>query len=109
MPVFDSMLHRIGADVRDLQDGLDPQTLAFWYHRIIRDAREMAPPWLVDKINVRQDPILTMKFRLDVSRRAIRHVMAAIEANIGAMPYSTRLYFLRVQESIESETDRSLV
>lgn len=103
------MLNKLGADIKCLQDGLDPELLALWYDKVIGDAREMAPPWLVDKINVKQDPILSLKFELDVSKRAVRYLMAAIEANTDSMPYTTRLYFLKVQESVESEMDKSLV
>ena len=109
MPILDAMLLRLGSDVRGLQNGLDPEVLRFWYDKVVSDARQMAPPWLADKIGVRQDPILALKFELDVSRRAVRYLMAAIEANAEAMPYSTRLYFLRVQESVAAEMDSSLV
>lgn len=109
MPVLDAMLNRLGTDIRHLQNGLDPKILEIWYEKVIADAREMAPPWLTEKINVKQDPILTLKFELDVSKRAVRYLMAAIEQNADAMPYTTRLYFLKVQESISSEMDKSLV
>ena len=109
MYVLNAMLARLGGDVKSLQDGLDPQTLAVWYRKVLNDACETVPPWLADKISVRQDPILPLKFELNVSKRAVRHVMAAIEANADAMPYSTRLYFLKVQESISSEMDKPLV
>lgn len=109
MAFADALERDLGAGVRALQDGLDPQVLAHWHRKVARDAREMAPPWLAASITVRQDPILTMRFSIGASRRAVRHLMAAIDANLGAMPYSTRLYFLRVQESIAAEMDAALV
>ncbi len=103
------MLKKIGDDVSDLKDGLDPKNLAYWYDKIIHETREMAPPWLVDKINVKQDPILQMKFNIDISKRAVRYLIIVIDNNLDDMPYSTRLYFLKVQEIMSSEMDKSLV
>ena len=96
-------------DIADLKDGLDPENIAFWYKILIKEAKEMAPPWLVDKINVKQDPILYLKFNLDISKRAVRYLMMAIESHLDEMPYTTRLYFLKVQEIISHEMDKSLV
>ncbi len=69
----------------------------------------MAPPWLQDKIKVEQDSILTMKFNLNISKRAVRYFMIAVDDNLEDMPYSTKLYFLKVQEIMSSEMDKSLV
>ena len=69
----------------------------------------MAPDWLVDKINVKQDPILTMKFNLDISKRAVRYFMMAVDNNLGNMPNSTKLYFLKVEETLANEMDKSLI
>ncbi len=109
MTVIREMMQGLDYNIRELGDGLDPENLAVWYGRIIRDAIEMAPPWLQDKIAVRQDPVLTMRFSLDISKRAVRYFMMAAERNMEGMPYSTRLYFLKVQEIMESEMDKSLV
>ena len=69
----------------------------------------MAPPWLTDKINVKQDPILPLKFDIDISKRAVRYFMQIVDANLDSMPYSTKLYFLKVEEILSSEMDKSLV
>jgi len=69
----------------------------------------LAPPWLQDKIKVKQEPILQMKFNLDISKRAVQYFMMAVEKNLDYMPYSTKLYFLKVQEIMEDEVDKSLV
>ena len=103
------MLKKISNDVTDLKDGLDPKNLAFWYDKIIKETREMAPPWLEDKINVKQDSILQMKFNVDISKRAVRYFLIVIDNNLDEMPYSTRLYFIKVQEIMSSEMDKSLV
>lgn len=103
------MLNKISTEVTELKSGLNPENLSYWYKKVIKDTKEMAPPWLQDKIKVKQDPILHMKFNLDISKRAVRYFMMAIENNIDEMPYSTRLYFLKVQEILTTEMDKTLV
>jgi hypothetical protein len=96
-------------DVTGLQEGLHPESLSFWYAVVIKEAKEMAPSWLVDKINVKQDPILPMKFNLDISKRAVRYFMMAVDNNLPKMPTTTKLYFLKVEETLSNEMDKSLV
>lgn len=103
------MLKKIDTDISNLKDGLQPENLSYWYDKVIKDTIDMAPPWLQDKIRVKQDPILTMKFNLDISKRAVRYFMIAVDNNLDDMPYSTRLYFLKVQEILGTEMDKSLV
>jgi hypothetical protein len=107
--ITDQMLRKMSNDITDLKEGLNPENIALWYNKVIEEAKDMAPPWLVDKIKVKQDPILYMKFNLDISKRAVRYLMMAIENHIDEMPYSTRLYFLKVQEILTSEMDKALV
>ena len=109
MAIIPNMMKKFDNDVANLKQGLQPENLSFWYEKIIDEAKEMAPPWLQDKIKVHQDPILPMKFNLDISKRAVRYFMLAVDENIEDMPYSTRLYFLKVQEILSSEMDKSLV
>ncbi len=109
MRLIDSMMKKFDTDVSNLQKGLHPENLSFWYGKIIQETIEMAPPWLQDKIKVNQDPILTMKFNLDISKRAVRYFMIAVDNNLELMPYSTKLYFLKVQEIMGTEMDKSLV
>ncbi len=109
MPIINHMMNKIENDVTNLQKGLHPENLAYWYGKIIKETKEMAPPWLQDKIKVKQDPILQMKFNLDISKRAVRYFMIAVEQNLDKMPYSTNLYFLKVQEIMGAEMDKSLV
>jgi hypothetical protein len=103
------MMKKFVRNVTGLQQGLHPENLAFWYDKIISEAQEMAPPWLADKIKVKQDPVLPMKFNLDISKRAVRYFMMAVDNNLDNMPSSTRLYFLKVQETLSAEMDKSLV
>ena len=109
MRITPSMMKKFDDDVSNLQQGLHPENLAYWYDKIIRDTIEMAPPWLQDKIKVNQDPILPMKFNLDISKRAVRYFMIVVDENLDDMPYSTKLYFLKVQEIMSAEMDKSLV
>ena len=102
-------MKKFDKDVSNLQQGLHPENLSYWYGKIIKETIDMAPPWLQDKIKVKQDPILTMKFNLDISKRAVRYFMIAVDDNLEEMPYSTKLYFLKVQEIMGSEMDKSLV
>lgn len=103
------MMKKFVTNVTGLQEGLHPENLAFWYSKIIEEAKDMAPPWLVDKIKVKQDPVLPMKFNLDISKRAVRYFMIAVDNNLDSMPNSTRLYFLKVLESLSNEMDKPLV
>ena len=50
-----------------------------------------------------------MKFNLDISKRAVRYFAIAVENNLPNMPYSTQMYFLKVQEILSFEMDKSLV
>jgi hypothetical protein len=103
------MMKKFARNVTGLQEGLHPENLAFWYTKIIEESIEMAPPWLADKIKAKQDPILPMKFNLDISKRAVRYFMMAVDNNLDKMPNSTRLYFLKVQETLSDEMDKSLI
>jgi hypothetical protein len=107
--IINNMMKKINSDISHLQQGLHPQSLSYWYEKIVQETIDMAPPWLQDKIKVSQDPILSLKFNLDISKRAVRYFMIAVDNNLDDMPSSTRLYFLKVQETMATEMDKSLV
>ena len=109
MTIINHMMKKIDADVSNLKQGLQPENLSFWYDKIIQETIEMVPPWLQDKVKVHQDPILPMKFNLDISKRAVRYFMIVADNNLDDMPYSTKLYFLKVQELMSTEMDKSLI
>ena len=109
MAIINRMVKKIDNDISNLKSGLQPENLSFWYSKIINETIEMAPPWLEDKIKVHQDPVLLMKFNLDISKRAVRYFMIAVDSNLEDMPYSTKLYFLKVQEIMSTEMDKSLI
>ena len=109
MSVTSQIIKKLNDDILEIQKGLQPDQLSFWYQKLISDTKEMAPPWLQNKIKVKQDPILPMKFNVDISKRAVRYFIQVVDNNMEKMPYSTRLYFLKVQEIMSSEMDKSLV
>ena len=109
MAVTSQIIKKLNDDIVQIQKGLQPDQLSFWYQKIISDTKEMAPPWLQDKIKVKQDPILPMKFNVDISKRAVRYLMICIDNNLQKMPYTTQLYFLKVQEIMSLEMDKALV
>ena len=98
-----SLAMKINNIIKDMQDGLDPEVLANWYSVVQSRARELCPEDLCEKINVEQDSILAMKFKLNISKRTVPFVVSAIEQTLPEMPYSTRLYFEKVQEIILEE------
>ena len=52
MPIIPNMMKKFDTDVSNLQKGLHPENLSYWYDKIIKETIEMAPPWLQDKIKV---------------------------------------------------------
>ena len=109
MSITNKMLNKIDDDITNLKDGLYPENIDYWYKKIIDETIEIVPPWLVDKINVKQDPIIPLKFNINISKRAVSYFMQVIDYNLEKMPYTTRLYFLKVQEIMSAEMDKSLV
>jgi len=109
MAIINNMFHKLNTDISYLQQGLHPENIAYWYSIIVKETIEMAPPWLQDKIKVKQDPILPMKFNIDISKRAVRHFMIVVDSHLDEMPQTTRHYFLKVQEIMATEMDKGLV
>jgi hypothetical protein len=80
---------KIISGVKNLREGLDPDVLAYWYKRV-------------------EDRIMWMKFKLDVSKRAVPYVMQVIQEYMPMMPYSTALYFTKVEEILTDEMNKEL-
>jgi len=102
-----SLAMKINNIIKEMKDGLDPEVLANWYLIVQSRARELCPEDLKDKIKIEQDPILYMKFRLNISKRTLPFVISAIEQTLPEMSYSTRLYFEKVQEIIIEESNKA--
>ena len=109
MSITDKMLNKIDVDVQNLKGGLQPENLEYWDRKITDDPLEIHPQWLVDQINIVPDPILPLKFNIDISKRAVRYFMQVIDYNLQKMPYTTKLYFMKVQETVSTNMDKSLV
>ena len=109
MSITNKMLNKIDVDIQNLQGSLQPENLEYWYKKITAETIEILPPWLMDKINIKQDPILPLKFNVDISKRAVRYFMQVIDYNLPNMPYTTQLYFMKVQEIVSTSMDKSLV
>ena len=109
MSITSKMLNKIDVDVQNLKGSLQPENLGYWYKKITAETVEILPPWLTDKINIKQDPILPLKFNVDISKRAVRYFMQVIDYNLQNMPYTTQLYFMKVQEIVSTSMDKSLV
>ncbi len=89
--------------IQDATQGLDPDILSNWYRIIENEAKNNCPEKYRASIKVIQNPMLPMKFELKSSRRAIRYIVDAIESNLKDMPFSTRLYFQKLEEIIDNE------
>jgi len=100
--------YQIGKGIVHLKEGLHPELLAYWYKRVEDRAIENVPFYLKDKIHFQQDRVLWMKFKMDLSKRAVPYVMQSIEEYIPLMPYSTALYFRRVQQLLSDEVTKDL-
>lgn len=98
-----SLAVKLNNIINEMQNGLVPEVLEYWYLIVQNRARELSPEDLRDKIIVDQDPILPMKFKLNISKRTVPFVISAIDQTLAEMPYSTRLYFEKVQEIILQE------
>lgn len=104
-----SLTAKLNNIIKEMQDGLVPEILANWYLIVQNRARESCPEDLREKIIIEQDPILPMKFKLNISKRTVPFVISAIEQSLPEMPYSTRLYFEKVQEIILQEFTKAKV
>jgi len=109
MSITNKMLNKIDVDIQNLQGSLQPENLEYWYKKITDETLEILPSWLADKMNIMQDPILPLKFNVDISKRAVRYFMQVIDYNLPNMPYTTQLYFMKVQEIVSTSMDKSLV
>ena len=97
------VLEKLTAIIEDVKSGLDPDLLASWYDFIVERAKEISPDELRNTISVERDPILTMKFHIKVSRRAVPYLLDVIDEHLPQMPFATRLYFQKVAEILEQE------
>ena len=102
---------KIDKSIRNLRSGLEPEVLLYWYRQIQNESIEKVGNELKDKIHFEQDRILWMRFKINISIRAIPIVLETIENFIPLMEYSTELYFRKIQEilleKIETKSDQN--
>lgn len=104
----DFSLNSLWKGISSLREGMHPELLAYWYKRIEDKSIDAVPSNLKDKIHFHQDRVLWMKFNIDISKRAVPYVVKVIEEYIPLMPYSTGLYFRKVQEILSDEMTKQL-
>ncbi|HSF00957.1 MAG TPA: hypothetical protein VLA48_08700 [Nitrososphaeraceae archaeon] len=100
---------KIDKSIQILRSGLEPEVLAYWYKQIEYQSIEKVEQELKDKICFEQDRILWMKFKINISIRAIPIVLETIENNISLMEYSTGLYFRKIQDILLQKLNDSTV
>ncbi len=92
-----------------LNEGLDPEVLAYWYKRIEDKSKDMCDKELGEKITFSQNRLLWMKFDIYLSKRAIPLVLQTVRDFIPLMPFSTSLYFEKVYQIILDEFNKDLI
>ena len=100
---------KIDKSIQILRTGLEPEVLAYWYKQIECQSIEKVEQELKDKISFEQHRILWMKFKINISIRAIPIVLETIENNISLMEYSTGLYFRKIQDILLQKLNDSTV
>jgi hypothetical protein len=100
---------KIDKSIQILRSGLEPEVLAYWYKQIEYQSIEKVEEELKNKISFEQDRILWMKFKINISLRAIPIVLETIENNISLMEYSTGLYFRKIQNILLEQLNNSNV
>ena len=67
---IDGLLAEYCNNINGLNEGLDPEVLAYWYKRIEDKAKDMCNKEL-GEINFSQNRLLWMKFDIRISKRAV--------------------------------------
>ena len=99
-------LNKLVETIQDVRNGLDPDVLASWYSVIEAETKSLCPTEeLRESIEVVQNPVLLMKFEFKASKRAIPYLVEAIENNLNAMPFATRLYFQKFEEILSKQLE----
>jgi len=100
---------KIDKSIQKLRSGLEPEIIAYWYKQIEYQSIGQVEQELKGKIHFEQDRVLWMKFKINISIRAIPIVLETIENNILLMEYSTGLYFRKIQEILLKQLYNSTV
>src|SRR5215217_9690266 len=100
---------KIDKSIQKLRSGLEPEIIAYWYKQIEYQSIGQVEQELKGKIHFEQDRVLWMKFKINISLRAIPIVLETIEYNISLMEYSTGLYFRKIQYILLEQLNNSSV
>lgn len=106
---IDNLITEYCNNINNINEGLDPEILAYWYKRIEDRAKDLCERELKEKIVFAQNRLLWMKFDLQLSKRAVPVVLQTIKDYLPLMPFSTSLYFEKVCQIILDELDRDLI
>jgi hypothetical protein len=92
-----------------LNEGLEPDVLAYWYKRIEDRAKDLCDKEIGEKIRFSQNRLLWMKFDIKISKRAVPLVLQTIRDFTPLMSFSTSLYFEKVYQIILDEFNKELI
>ena len=106
---IDGLITEYCGNLNSLNEGLDPEVLAYWYKRIEDKAKDICNKELMEKITFTQNRLLWMKFDIHLSKRAVPLVLETIRDYIPLMPFSTSLYFEKVYQIIIDEFNKDLI
>ncbi|MBA3977209.1 MAG: hypothetical protein H0X50_03300 [Nitrosopumilus sp.] len=106
---IDDLIATYCNNLNSLNEGLDPEVLAYWYKRIEDQSRNLCDKELGEKIKFSQNRLLWMKFDIKISKRAVPLVLQSIRDFIPLMPFSTSLYFEKVYQIIMDEFNVELI
>lgn len=106
---IDNIISDYCDELYNLNEGLDPDILAYWYKRIEDKAKDMCSSELKDKIKFTQNRILWMKFDINLSKRTVPFILETIRNYIPLMSFSTSMYFEKVYQIILDEFNKDWV
>lgn len=106
---IDALITEYCDNLNNLNEGLDPEVLAYWYKRIEDKVKEICNKELGEKITFTQNRLLWMKFDIQLSKRAVPLVLQTMRDYIPLMPFSTSLYFEKVYQIILDEFNKDLI
>jgi hypothetical protein len=106
---FNDLLTAYCDNLYSLNEGLDPEVLAYWYKRIEDKAKDLCNKEIAEKIKFSQNRVLWMKFDINISKRAVPLILQTIRDFIPLMPFATSLYFEKVYQIILDESNKDLI
>lgn len=102
----EDLIKRLVYSIMEQKNELSPEALAEWYEVIVEEFRKRAPEELRDRLQVKQNQVLPMKFEIVISKRALKYFFDAVEAVMPRMPFVTKVYFLKVMDLVREKYER---